>query len=92
MEGMSAKTVALYLKAAAGERPEPPNLSAPSIVNSDRSELATLIEMMEQGDLEGLKSRGLKTYYSAGQALDRFRHRAILFLEAHRAKAAQAAA
>jgi hypothetical protein len=53
MEGMSRKTAALYLKAAAGERPEPPDLSAPSIVNSDRVEFALLVEMMDRGTSKG---------------------------------------
>ena len=42
MEGMSAKNAALYMRAATGEMPTPPDFSKPSYA-CDRKRLAELV-------------------------------------------------
>ncbi|MGA8651262.1 MAG: hypothetical protein WB677_11665, partial [Xanthobacteraceae bacterium] len=56
----------------------------------DRGRLAELVALAEAGDAAGLRGYAIRVFYSGAQALDRYRHRAILALEA-RARQAQAA-
>ena len=87
---MSRANAALYMAAAADVMPQPPDFSKPSYA-SDRGRLLQLVRLAEEGDIESLRAYAIKTYYSASIELDRFRHRAILALEA-RARQEQAAA
>ena len=83
MDGMSAKNAALYMAAGRGIMPTPPDFSKPSYA-SDRGRLLQLVRLAEEGDIDSLRAYAIKTYYSAAIELDRFRHRAILALEARR--------
>jgi hypothetical protein len=84
MEGMSAKTAAAFMRAAKGQLPESPDLSAPSTSPSDRKELAALTAMAEAGDVAGLRAYGIRPYYSGAIKLDRYRQLAIIAIEARR--------
>ena len=88
MPGMSAKNADLYMRAATGEMPTPPDFS-PASYAPDRKRLAELVALAEAGDVAGLRAYSVRVYYSAALELDRYRHRAILALEA---KARMAAA
>jgi hypothetical protein len=87
MEGMSAKNADLYMRAATGEMPTPPDFSAASYA-PDRKRLAELVAMAEAGDVAALRAYAIKTYYTAAVECDRFRHRAIIALEAKAGRAA----
>jgi len=87
MPGMSRANAALYLAAAAGHMPSPPDFSKPSYA-PDRKRLAELVALAEAGDAAGLRAYSVRVYYSAALELDRFRHRAILAIEARAQQAA----
>jgi len=89
MPGMSRANAALYLAAGRGEMPTPPDFSKPSYA-CDRGRLAELVKLAEAGDAAGLRGYGIRVFYSGAQALDRFRHRAILAIEARQASRAAA--
>ena len=89
MPGMSKANAALYLAAGRGVMPTPPDFSKPSHV-CDRGRLAELVKLAEGGDAAGLRAYAIRVFYTGAQALVRYRHRAIIALEA-RARQAQAA-
>ena len=80
LPGMSAKNAELYMRAAAGEMPVPPDFSKPSYA-PDRKRLQELVDLAGAGDVAALRAYAIKTYYSAVLEMDRFRHRAILAVE-----------
>jgi len=81
MPGMFRANAALYRAAAAGQMPTPPDFSKPSYA-PDRKRLAELVALAEAGDIAALRAHAIKVYFSASLELDRYRHRAILALEA----------
>ncbi len=85
---MSKRTAALYLEAARGVMPTPPDFSKPSY-ECDRGRLAALVALAEAGDVAGLRAFGIRVFYSGAQALDRFRHRAIIAIDARARQAAE---
>ena len=89
MAGMSRAHAAKYMLAATGTLPTAPDFSKPSYA-PDRKRLAELVKLMDAGDAAGLRAYAIRVFYSGAQALDRYRHRAILAIEA-RAQQAQAA-
>jgi len=89
MPGISAKNADLYMRAATGEMPTPPDFS-PASYAPDRKRLAELVKLAEVGDAAGLRAFAIKTYYSAALQMDRFRHRCIIALEARARQAAAA--
>jgi hypothetical protein len=86
MTGMSRANAALYMAAARGEMPAPPDFSKRSCA-PDRRRLAPLVDLAAGGDIDALRRFGCPIYYTAGVECDRHRHRAILALE-HRQRAA----
>jgi hypothetical protein len=84
MPGLSKANAALYIEAAKGVMPTPPDFSKPSYA-PDRKRLAELAALAEAGDVAALRGYWIKTYYTAAIEMDRFRHRAILALEARAA-------
>jgi hypothetical protein len=89
MPSMSRATARLYMEAAGGVMPAAPDFSKPSYA-CDRGRLAELVKLAEAGDVAGLRAYGIRVFYSGAQALDRFRHRAIIALEARQAQRAAA--
>ncbi len=87
MAGMSRANAELYLAAAEGRMPTPPDFSKPSYA-PDRKRLAELVALAEAGDAAGLRAYSVRVYYSAALELDRFRHRCIIALEARARQAA----
>ena len=73
MPGMSRANAALYMAAAAGQMPTPPDFSKPSYA-PDRKRLAELVAMAEAGDAAGLRAYGIRVSHTGAQELDRFRH------------------
>jgi hypothetical protein len=69
--------------------PTPPDFSKPSCA-CDRGRLADLVKLAKAGDVAALKAYGIRVFYSGAQALDRYRHRAILAIEARQASRAAA--
>ncbi len=70
--------------------PTPPDFSKPSYA-CDRGRLAELVRLAEAGDAAGLRAYGIRVFYTGAQALDRYRHRAIIAIEARQAERTQAA-
>jgi hypothetical protein len=89
MPGMSKANAAKYLDAARGVMPTPPDFSKPSYA-PNRKRLAELVALAETGDAAALRAYAIKTYYTSAVELDRFRHRAILAIEARTRIAAAA--
>ena len=89
MPGMSRANAAKYLEAAQGVMPIPPDFSKPSYA-PDRKRLAELVALAEAGDAASLRAYGIRVFYTGAQALDRYRHKAIIAIEA-RARVAAAA-
>ena len=88
MPGMSAKNAALYMEAARGVMPTPPDFSKPSYA-CDRGRLAELVKLAEAGDAAGLRAYGIHVFYTAAQQLDRYRQMAVIAIEARQAQAAE---
>jgi hypothetical protein len=81
MPGMSRANAAKYLEAAQGVMPIPPDFSKPSYA-PDRKRLAELVALAEAGDAASLRANGIRVFYTGAQALDRYRHKAIIAIEA----------
>jgi hypothetical protein len=75
------------MAAAQGVMPTAPGFSKPSYA-CDRGRLAELVALAEAGEVAGRRTYGIKVFYSGAQALDRYRHRAILAIEARARQAA----
>jgi len=88
MPGMSVKNSELYMRAATGEMPTPPDFSSASYA-PDRKRLQELVDLADAGDAAALRAYAIKVY-SAALECDRFRHRAILAIEARARQAAAA--
>ena len=89
MPGMSRANAALYMLAAAGLMPTPPDFSKPAYA-ARRKALAEVMALVEAGVSEGLRAYAIKVYCTSAQELDRYRHRAIIAIEARRAGLAAA--
>ena len=89
MPGMSAKNAELYMRAATGEMPTPPDFSSASYA-PDKKRLQELVDLADAGDAAALRAYAIKVYYSAALEMDRFRHRCIIALEARARQAAAA--
>jgi len=89
MPGMSAKNSELYMRAATGEMPTPPDFSSASYA-PDKKRLQELVDLADAGDAAALRAYAIKVYYSAALEMDRFRHRCIIALEARARQAAAA--
>ena len=72
----------LHGRRAGNHAPAPGLLE--TIIRIGQGRLLQLVRLAEEGDIESLRAYAIKTYYSASIELDRFRHRAILALEARR--------
>ena len=83
MPGMSKAHAALYMAAGRGEMPTPPDFSKPSYA-PDRKRLQALSDLAEAGDAAALRAYAIRVFYTGAQALDRYRHRAIIAIEAQR--------
>ena len=90
MPGMSAKNAELYMRAATGEMPTPPDFTSASSYAPDRKRLQELVDLADAGDAAALRAYAIKVYYSAALEMDRFRHRCIIALEARARQAAAA--
>ncbi len=77
MPGMSKTNAALYMAAGRGETPTPPDFSKPSYAR-DRKRLAELVALAEACGAAGLRAYAIRVFYTGAQALDRYRHRAII--------------
>jgi hypothetical protein len=79
----AGKRAAILEAAQRGELPQAPDFSA-NTHKPHRGKLATVVAMVEAGDIEGLKAFPINPISSSPKAIDRYRNLAVIALEARR--------
>lgn len=85
-ERVTGKRAAVEEAARQGQLPSPPDFSAATHARF-RAKLAKLVEMVEAGDVEGLKAFAINPVSTSPRAMARYRDLAVIALEARRSAA-----
>lgn len=76
-----SRRAAVQEAAERGELPAPPDFTAPTHARW-RGRLAELVEMVNAGDVDGLRAASIPTYSRSPRAMARYRDLAVIALEA----------
>lgn len=85
-ERVTGKRAAIEEAARQGQLPSPPDFSAATHARF-RAKLAKLVEMVEAGDVEGLKAFAINPVSTSPRAMARYRDLAVVALKARRSAA-----